>query len=51
MFSDNATVVSDRSETDVGTVVDSMSTSSEGVPPQIVVGIALAVFVLTYVFF
>lgn len=51
MQSDSATVVSDRSETDVGTMVDSSSVSSEGVPPQVVVGIALAVFVLTYVFF
>lgn len=51
MSADNATVVSDRSETDVGTAVDSLSASSEGVPPQVVVGIALAVFVLTYVFF
>ncbi|KAI5117452.1 hypothetical protein M0805_005829 [Coniferiporia weirii] len=50
-MSETATVLSDRSETDVGTAVDSLSTQPEGVPPQIVVGISLVVFVLTYLFF
>lgn len=51
VLSDTATAVSDGGETDAGTVFDSATVQPEGVPPQMVVGISLVVFVLTYLFF
>lgn len=53
VLSDSATAVSDGDgETDVGTMVEStIMQQPEGVPPQMVVGISLVVFILTYLFF
>ena len=51
-MSDTATAVSDGGETDAGTVVETaVMQQPEGVPPQMVVGISLVVFILTYLFF
>ncbi|KAK7469295.1 phosphatidylinositol-binding protein scs2 [Stygiomarasmius scandens] len=47
-ISDDGTVVSG---TDVGTIIDEPPLSQEGVPLQVVVIIALGVFVMTYLFF
>ncbi|KAH8114739.1 VAMP-associated protein [Phellopilus nigrolimitatus] len=51
VLSDTATARSDSGETDSGTYIESVSVQTEGVPPQIVFGISLAVFMLTYLFF
>lgn len=49
-LSDDSTIVS-NDESDVGTYVDQGVMHPEGVPPQVVVLIALGVFVTTYIFF
>ena len=41
----------DDGETDIGTTVETAIVQQDGVPPQMVVGIALVVFILTYIFF
>lgn len=49
-FSDTETVVS-SSDTDFGTLIDHPVYHTDGIPPQMVIGISILIFIITYLFF